>query len=610
MEEFSQSTQFKLDTLESQMVEDEINIESFLDTINSVFEERENVLKSADLTVIQNFKKIMMIGGKKESTVAATVSRLSNGKRPFTREYAIMFCYAAGYNAEQADNCLKKIFLVDGFHLRNYEDLIDFFYLRENTLENCIDNFSAANEMKANFIEMYTEAEVDASVESSAADNIGEYTEFFEEQSKTINCAEQLDDFLRSGESLQKAGTINRTAKAYFYDVLIELCTKIIDRIDIVQSNDELERLYSEIDGKKLSESIIKLVQDIFDPYSYYELRKIDTCTRPQYYERYIRADNYKTMTQNELQQKHAYTNACQRAESMVNIWNSNYNNIAISFDQAIKKGRFSNLIHFITEKNGSSSDVVLKQLRSVYFHSMFNLMVYDSEWGLTAHVGLPHNRTQCNMAVNENAVDGDSPLRGFNQINEMFFFYSPELSEFVINYMNSSEGNGFSNIYTNDGVHIKPFTVDINSVNDLLFIAVSMLNSDTDDEIDDYIDRIIYETGEMPADDSAFSQKISALVKELDNTKSTAANTMLINGAPTVNRSLLAFCLVLRELLDESSKDPNTLLDNVNQSLIHCKMAQLNPHNPLDLLLLGSIFTKSPLSYIKAYMLYMVPNI
>lgn len=620
MEEFSQSTQFKLNMLESQMVQNEINIESFLDTINSVFEERKNVLKSADKTVIQNFKKIMMIGGKNESTVAATVSRLSNGKRPFTREYAIMFCYAAGYSTEQADNCLKKIFLVDGFHLRNYEDLIDSFYLRENTLENCIDNFTAANEMKADYIEMYNEAEVDASVESSAAENIGEYTEFFEEQSKTINSAEQLEDLLRSDESLQKAGIINRTAKAYLYDVLIELCTKIIDRIDIVQSNGELEQLYNEVDSKKLSENIIRLLQDIFDPYSHYDLRKINICTRPQYYEKYSGNNGRTILTQEQRKQQQSFSEFNQKSEALVKIWDSNYNNILISFNTAVNSGCFSDLINYIQTQNKSSEDMVLNQLKSVYFHSMFNLIIYDSEWGLADYLGLPHDRTQCDMTVNEDAVDGDSPLRGINQMDERYFFYSTELSEFVISYMTAKNPDKeknkdkdkvreFANTYNDEGIHCKPFVVDVNSVYDLLLIAISLLDEDSDDDIDDYVDKMITETGKIPTDDSDFSRNLSVLVNELDNTKSTAANTMLINGAPTVNRSLLAFCLVLRELLDGSLDNPKTILNNVNQSLNHCKMAQLNPHNPLDLLLLGSIFTKSPLSYIKAYMLYMMPN-
>lgn len=608
MNEFSQSTQFKLCTLESQMVENEIDMESFLDTINSVFEERENVLKSADKAVIQNFKKIMVIGGKGEASVAATVSRLSNGKRPFTREYAIMFCYAAGYNAEQADNCLKKIFLVDGFHLRNYEDLIDSFYLRENTLENCIENFSTAMKMKKKFSTDYCRAEVSAPVEISMAGDAKKYTEFFEEQSKTINSAEELEYFLSSRDSLLKAGIINRTAKAYMYDVLIEICSRIISRINIVQSNDELNRIYDEPDSRMLSESIIRLTQDVFDPYSHYFLRTIDICTRPEYYERYKSGRYHSSLPKKVLGEEVRY-NLHQNAKEMLLIWNSNYNDIDNSFETALKNKKFDKLIKHLVKVNSTSQSVTIKQIKNSYFHSMFNLMIYDSKWGLTDHLGLPHDRTECKMTVNEDAVDGESLLRGINQMDECYFLFSPELAEYVINYMNAIDGSMFLNLNNDEGVYVKPFTIEVKSVSNLLFVAVSMLSVDSDDKIDDRIDSIIYGSGEMPADDSAFSKKISSLVNELDNTKSTAANTMLINEAPTVNRSLLAFCLVLREFLDEPAKDPNTLLDNVNQSLIHCKMAQLNPYNPLDLLLLGSIFTQSPLSYIKAYMLYMMPN-
>lgn len=609
MEEFSKSTQFKLDTLESQMTKNEINIESFLDTISSVFEERANVLKSADKAIIQNFKNIMKIGGKTETTATTMVSRLSKGTRPFTREYAVMFCYAAGYKTEEADNQLRKIFLVDGFHLRDYEDLIDSFYLRENSLESCIENFAAAKEMKAKFKAVYDKAEVSASVESSAADNFREYTEFFEEQSETIKNAEQLEKFLHSDDTLQKAGTINRTAKAYLYDVLIELCTKVIDRIDIVQSNDELEQLYSELDSKKLSESIIKLVQDIFDPYSYYFLRAIDICTRPEYYERYKSNVDHRLLPKKVLDKECEYK-LHQNARELLCVWNSNYNDIAISFENALQNKEFDNLIKYIAKENDCSRSTVIEQIKCTYFHSMFNLMIYDSEWGLGDYLGLPRIRTEYEMTVNENAVEGNSTLRGINQMDERYFFYSPELGDFVIDYMSAAEDDKFLNIYKDEGVHVKPFILDINSVRDLLFITVSMLNEDSDDEIEDYIDKVISEVGEMPTDGSAFSQNLSILVNEMGNTKSTAANTMLISGASTVNRTLLAVCLVLRELLDTYSKDSKTILNNINQSLNHCKMAQLNPHNPLDLLLLGSIFTKSPLSYIKAYMLYMMPNI
>lgn len=621
MNEFSENTRFKLNSLEEQIAGSGVDIESFLNIISSVFKERENVLKSADKSVIQNFKKIMMSGGKTEATAATIISRLSNGKRPFTREYAVMFCYAAGYKTEEADNQLRKIFLVDGFHLRNYEDLIDSFYLRENTLESCIENFTAAKEMKAKFKAMYDKAEVRASVESSAADNFREYTEFFEVQSEKINSAEELDNFLHSDYSLQRAGNINRTAKAYLYDVLIELCAKIIDNIDIVQSNDELEQLYAEEDGKKLSENIVRLLQNIFDPYSYYDLRKIDICSRPVYYEKYSSNNSCGSLTKDQIKKKQIYVEAIKKAEVMLKIWNSNYNDISISFDNAVQNGHFSKLIDHLKKENKSSLETVSNHLRTAYFHSMFNLMVYDSEWGLGDHLGLPRMRTEYKMTVNENAVEGNSTFRGINQMDEQYFFYSPELSEFVIDYMSAVEGDKFLNLYNDEGVHVKPFIIEVNSVQDLLFIAISMLNKDSDDDtensdndiaddIDTYIDEMLRETGGISVDHSPFSQNLSALVKEMGNTKSTAANTMLISGAPTVNRTLLAFCLVLRELLDTFSDDPQTILNNVNQSLNHCKMAQLNPHNPLDLLLLGSIYTKSPLSYIKAYLLYMLPNI
>lgn len=215
MNEFSENTVFMVNDLEKKLDGNEVNIENFRDTINAVFEERENVLKSADKAVIKNFKEIMKIGGKTEATAATIVSKLSKGTRPFTREYAIMFCYAAGYKTEDANNQLRKIFLVDGSHLRNYEDLIDSFYLRENTLETCIEKFAAARKMKVDFKPLYDKVEVKASVESSAADNFREYTAFFEEKSEAINSAEQLVNFLYSDDSLQKAGVINRTSKAY-----------------------------------------------------------------------------------------------------------------------------------------------------------------------------------------------------------------------------------------------------------------------------------------------------------------------------------------------------------------------------------------------------------
>lgn len=610
MNKISENTVFMVNNLEKQLTNGKVNIENFRDTLNLVFEERENVLISADEAIIDNFKDIMKIGGKTESTAATMVSRLSKGTRPFTREYAIMFCYASGYKTEEADNQLRKIFLVDGFHLRNYEDLIDSFYLRENTLESCIKNFAAANEMKAKFKTKYDMAEVSASVESSAADNFREYTEFFEKQSETINSAEQLENFLSSDESLQRAGTINRTAKSYLYDLLIELCARIIDNINIVQSNDELEPLYAEIDSKKLSESIVKLLQNIFDPYSHYGLKKIDICTRPEYYEKYSSNNSYKSLTKEQLKQKQDFSKAIKKAEVMLKIWNSNYNDILISFNNAVRSGHFSKLIKYITEKNRSFTETVSNQLELVYFHSMFNLMVYDSEWGLADYLGLPRIRTEYKMTISEDAIEKNSTLRGINQMNEQYFFYSPELSEFVIGYMTATDGDKFLNIYKDEGVHVKPFIIDVNSVQNLLFIAASMLNEDTDDDIEDYIDKVIFNIGELPADHSAFSQNLSNLVNELDNTKSTAANTMLISGAPTANRALLAFCLVLRELLDTSSKDPKMILNNVNQSLNHCKLAWLNPHNSLDLLLLGSIYTKAPLSYIKAYLLYMMPDI
>lgn len=624
MNEFSENTRFKLNSLEEQITGSGIDIESFLNIISSVFKERENVLKSADKSVIQNFKKIMMSSGKTEATASTMISRLSNGKRPFTREYAVMFCYAAGYKTEEADNQLRKIFLVDGFHLRNYEDMIDSFYLRENTLDSCINNFVVANEMKAKFKTKYDNAEVSASVESSAADNFREYTEFFEVQSENINSAEELDNFLRSDYSLQRAGNINRTAKAYLYDVLIELCTKVIDRIDIVQSNDELEQLYSELDGKKLSESIIKLVQDIFDPYSYYFLRPIDICTRPEYHERYKSNVDHRLLPKKVLDKECEYK-LHQNARELLCVWNSNYNDIAISFENALQNKEFDNLIKYIAKENNCSRSTVIEQIKCTYFHSMFNLMIYDSEWGLGDYLGLPRIRTEYEMTVNENAVEGNSTFRGINQMDEQYFFYSPELPGFVIDYMSAVKGDKFLNLYNDEGVHVKPFILEVNTVQNLLFIAISMLNKDSDDDtensdnyiaddidtyINDYIDEVMRETGEIPVDHSPFSQNLSALVKEMGNTKSTAANTMLISGAPTVNRTLLAFCLVLRELLDTFSNDPQTILNNVNQSLNHCKMAQLNPHNPLDLLLLGSIYTKSPLSYIKAYLLYMLPNI
>lgn len=298
------------------------------------------------------------------------------------------------------------------------------------------------------------------------------------------------------------------------------------------------------------------------------------------------------------------------KAEIMVKIWNSNYNDISISFDKAVQNGCFSKLIDHMVKENKSSFATVSNQLRMTYFHSMFNLMVYDSEWGLVDFLGLPRNRTECSMTVSEDAVDGSSTLRGINQMEEAYFFYSPELSKYLIDYITDADNGKFLNICIDEGVHVKPFTIEVNSVRNLLFIAESMLNSEPNDNIEDYIDNVISETGEISDNHSALSQNLSKLVNEMDNTKSTSANAMLISRAPTVNRALLAFCLVLRELLDTPSKDSKTILNNVNQSLNHCKMAQLNPHNSLDLLLLGSIYTSSPLSYIKAYMLYMMPNI
>ncbi|HBM98160.1 MAG TPA: hypothetical protein DD413_01910 [Ruminococcus sp.] len=610
MNEFSENTVFMVNALEKKLDGNEVDIENFCDTVNSVFEERENVLKNVNKAVINNFKEIMKIGGKTEATAATVVSKLSKGTRAFTREYAIMFCYAAGNKTEEADNQLRKIFLVDGFHLRNYEDLIDSFYLRENTIETCVEKFAAAYKMKTDFKPLYDKAEVKASVESSAADNFREYTAFFEERSETINNAEQLANFLRSDDSLQKAGVINRTSKSYLYDVLIELCAKIIDNVNIPQSNDELEQLYNELDSKRLYESIIKLLQNIFDPYSYYDLRKIDNCTRPEYYERYSGNNSRNSLTQTQLKQMQIFNEVNKKAEIMLRIWNSNYNDISVSFEKSLENEKFDSLIEYLVNANGSSKPTVIGQIKSVYFHSMFNLMVYDSKWGLADFLGLPRNRTESSMTVNEDAVEGSSTLRGINQMEETYFFYSPELSMYVIDYMTDADSGKFLNICIDEGVHVKPFTVEVNSVRDLLFIAESMLNADSDDNIEDYIDKVIVETGEISNDHSAFSQNLSKLVNEMNNTKSTSANAMLISRAPTVNRTLLAFCLVLRELLNTPSKDSKTILNNVNQSLNHCKIAQLNPHNPLDLLLLGSIYTISPLSYIKAYMLYMMPNI
>lgn len=493
MNEFSENTVFMVNSLESQLTNGNVNIENFRDTLNSVFEERKNVLKSADEAIIDNFKNIMKIGGKTDATATTMISKLSKDTRPFTREYAVMFCYAAGYKTEKADSQLQKIFLVDGFHLRNYEDLIYSFFLQNNSLENCVENYTKAYEMKERFKEMYKCAELKVPVENLANENPGQYTEFFEKECAKLETVEQLEIFLSSEDTLNKAGNINRTAKSYMYDVVFELCSRIIERIadnenlddtgNIQKCSDDLLEIYDEEDSKKLCERVVKLLNSILNPSVYFDLRGIDSCFNPKnkYYEMSLSGISEKDWPQCALNKKREYLEYQRKSAKIVGFFNANYNNIENGFNKAVKNRRFDKLIEYLSTVNGEDKENVLKKLHTVYRESMFNVLMYDY-WGLRIYLGLPLETSLSEFILPEKLEPRSSvyPRNPSIVENEAHFIYAPEFSKFVVQYITAAANGEYVNIRRNEGAQIKPFVIQINSVQDLCYIAVSTLDKPT----------------------------------------------------------------------------------------------------------------------------------
>lgn len=99
---------------------------------------------------VRVFKELLIESGLAERTANNYISIIRSNRTPI-RKSIIILCFSLGYGIKETNNVLMKYYGFESLHARWYEDQIFEFYLKDNTTDTCIENCRKALDLIGKF---------------------------------------------------------------------------------------------------------------------------------------------------------------------------------------------------------------------------------------------------------------------------------------------------------------------------------------------------------------------------------------------------------------------------------------------------------------------------
>ncbi len=240
------------------------------------------------ISCLENFRKIFLSVGSSGS-YNSTITRLKNGERALSREKIIMLAFALGCNEPETDSLLSA-YGYEGLHARFYEDAIYLFFLKYNSMEDCVNQYQKAHNMIKEFEPVFScPKDIDEPLSDEReggnfagdcgiiSSNENAFTECCYNAISEFETEEELKKYLSDDTAKAHMGKITKTVKYYYYKslniVLADLIEKTNEKIGA-----ELYMVASERNVDKLTNiddaSINQKRMDILDKINIEDLLK------------------------------------------------------------------------------------------------------------------------------------------------------------------------------------------------------------------------------------------------------------------------------------------------------------------------------------------------
>lgn len=526
-------------------------------------------------------------------------------RRAFTRCHAICFCFAAGMNDTQANIAIRKLFGHNAFHNRDYCDLIFSFFLRNNSTENCVENFRSAIKMIERFMPTYESLECDYRLDTKEG-HYNDLTNHFCKCMEKFTTAEELADFLEDEDTKYEAGKRNRMLLTVFYFNAVKISCEIITAVtkECIYDKDAIKNIYKEKrnDPELLFSEILSLLKSTLDPYY-----------------RYLKKEAL-------LQCGTAYRS-----------WRNMYNYACEYFDSNVSANEY--VLHILSHFNEDEIPRIKRAIKKSFLINVFTLSYYGGHFSF---------KDEFRKIVGQDLKTNPSDI----QLNE---HYEPEQYD-----CEEKLKRGDWQFSRKDQNELFPFRFDDSELDYIdkgcvsydLAMATDLVNaitppdfsnsSDNDKrekEINSWVDHCVYQKTHI-CKKVAYVSDLIALAAEVCNNSEIEFNLQINDIDPAYlenltekykkisgkhievsrktdtstlcDRDVLMFCFytfaILEVVNDREEKNIfddkpicwKDIIPKVNRQLDECGISQLDPYNPLDYLIILSVNSSSPFMYVQ----------
>ncbi len=219
---------------------------------------------------------------KNKDTISVILSGIRSGTRIFSKEIAIMCCFALGCDYDNANSILSEQFGYS-LHTRYYVDLIYGYFLLNNSIENCVECYNNAYRMIEEFKPYYSALD-ECNEKIPEEYNDGGYTGIYSDNMFTFENEDQLREYLCEEETKKYSGECTRTVFYHFYknmdiilhNMLIAISTEMnIDFYELCGDKyDNNRQTLRKSDMKENVRQQIKIINGFLNPHSEFVTKK------------------------------------------------------------------------------------------------------------------------------------------------------------------------------------------------------------------------------------------------------------------------------------------------------------------------------------------------